>query len=754
MESAIPIQNEIVLIGGGHAHVAVLRSFGMHPIPGVRLTLISPDNDTPYSGMLPGFLAGHYTFSESHINLLPLCQFAQAQFYRDSVVGLDLDNKKVHCRNHSEVGFDFLSIDTGSTPVLDTVPGAQEFAVPVKPVKEFLERWEAIERSLESDTEKSSNFTIVGAGAGGVELTLSLHHRLLNRTKATPSERAKHSFTLVTASQEILSSHDQRVQASYTKVLRERSIAVRHDFRVKRVDAKQIHDEKDRTHSFDHLFWVTHASAPSWPKEAGLEVDARGFIAVNDCLQSVSHPFVFAAGDVASMVKHPRPKSGVFAVRQGPPLTENLRRSVYRETLTPYHPQKRFLSLISTGDQYAIASKGKFMVQGAWVWRWKDQIDRRFMKRYQEFPSLADKALKSRRQTQGVQLSKTTYHKIRCTGCGSKIGSNILERVLSRLEIATDPSVAIGLSSPDDAAVVDLPGQSPLIQTVDYFPAFLSDPWLFAQIAAIHCLSDILAMGATPHSAQIVVTLPYGLDACVEETLFQTMTGALKVLDEHQTKLIGGHTLEGEKLALGMTINGIIPNPSSLMRKAGLQPGDRLILTKPIGTGIILAATMQEAPPSQWLSSAIEVMLQSNRDAIPILKHHRVTSATDLTGFGLLGHLTEMLQASEVSARLNLDQIPILKGALVATDQGIKSSLYPQNERFSEAIQNRATHLNERFYPTLFDPQTSGGLIFGVAELQVESCLRELRRAGYTDATEIGEVETRQDGQSDVALRA
>ena len=752
MEPTIPIQKEIVLIGGGHAHVAVLRSFGMQPIPGVRLTLISPDNDTPYSGMLPGYLAGHYTFSESHINLIPLCQFAQAQFYCDSLVGLDLANKKVHCEKHPDVGFDFLSIDTGSTPMIGTVPGASEFAIPIKPVKQFLERWKAIEHSLERDKTKARNFTIVGGGAGGVELTLSLHHRLAKRKESHPAPGDKSTFTLLTASSGILSSHDTRVQESYSRVLKDRSIRVKTDFRVTQVEAAQLHSEDNRSHSFDHLFWVTHASAPSWPKDAGLEVDDKGFIAVNDRLQSLSHPCVFAAGDVASMIDHPRPKSGVYAVRQGPPLTENLRRSIYGTSLATYRPQKRFLSLISTGDQYAIASKGKFMVQGNWVWRWKDQIDRRFMKRYQEFPSMDGKRSKQPQAASAIQQSGKTYHKIRCTGCGSKIGSTILERVLSRLDIATDPSISVGLSAPDDAAVVTLPSHSPLIQTVDYFPTFLSDPWLFAQIAAIHCLSDILAMGATPHSAQIVVTLPYGLDSCIEETLFQTMSGALRTLNEHQTLLIGGHTLEGETLALGMTINGITNNADSLMRKEGLQEGDRLILTKPIGTGIILAAVMQGAPPSQWLSSAIEVMRQSNRDAIPILKQHQVRSATDLTGFGLVGHLTELLQASRVSARLATNQIPILNGALAGTQQGITSSLYPQNERFSERIKNRADHLRSQRYPALFDPQTSGGLIFGVSEIKVKSCLQALRQAGYDDADEIGEVVSREGNQSEITL--
>ncbi len=753
MELAVPIQKEIVLIGGGHAHVAVLRSFGMRPIPGVRLTLISPDYDTPYSGMLPGFLAGHYSFSESHINLIPLCQFAGAQFYRDSVVGLDLQKKKILCQNRPEISFDFLSIDTGSTPTMDSVPGAKEFGIPVKPVKRFLERWHEIEQSIKTGGNPSSDFTIVGGGAGGVELTLSLHHRLQEWRKSQKSNKPSFSFTLVTASQEILSTHNEHVRQSYSKVLHERSIALKRGFRVNRVEQGKIYDTEGNSHPFDHLLWVTHASAPSWLKEAGLETDDRGFIAVNDRLQSVSHPFVFAAGDVATMLRHPRPKSGVYAVRQGPPLTQNLRHSVHGEALGSYRPQERFLSLISTGDQYAIASKGNFTVQGKWVWKWKDQIDRRFMRRYQELPKMDGPHSTRPKATRPLEDPAPDYHKIRCTGCGSKIGSNSLERVIKRLSIPTDTSISIGLNAPDDAAVIKLPSKSPLIQTVDFFPSFLSDPWLFAQIATLHCLSDILAMGATPHSAQMIVTLPFGLDAYIEETLFQVMSGTLKILNEHDTKLIGGHTLEGDKLALGMTVNGTT-SAGDLMRKTGLRPGDRLILTKPIGTGIILAALMQGTAPSRWLAAAVATMKRSNRMAPAIMREHQVVAATDVTGFGLLGHLIEMLRASKVSASLKIDHVPIIEGATQGTQAGIRSSLYAQNERLSEAIQERRDAHENPKYPILFDPQTSGGLLFGVPESRASSCLSELREAGYADASEIGVVEPSEGQHSSIRIQS
>ena len=750
MESAVPIQKDIVLVGGGHSHVAVLRAFGMKPIPGVRLTLISATYETPYSGMLPGYLAGHYSLQESHINLKHLSHFAQAQFYCDTVIGIDLEGKRIHCQNRPEVGFDLLSIDTGSTPTIEGVPGAQGFALPVKPVDAFLKRWQTIEAEIRTAEKYQHQITVVGAGAGGVELTLSLQHRLKHSPTSTGKPRSNTSFTIVTGSPEILTSHNRRVRKSYATILQERGITVLSSFRVAQVNKDQIISDKGTKHSFDHLLWLTHASAPSWPKESGLKVDHRGFILVNDFLQSTSHPFVFAAGDVASMLNHVRPKSGVYAVRQGPPLTENLKRFLLKRPLKAYTPQKRFLSLISTGDQYAIASKGHQMLKGNWVWRWKDQIDRRFMKRYQDLPEMGSN---HRRLSQARPLpeARSSYQKIRCTGCGSKVGSGVLRNVLNRLRIDSDSSVSIGLDSPDDAAVFRLPNSSPIIQTVDYFPAFLDDPWLFAQIATTHCLSDIIAMGARPHSAQIVVTIPYGHQRQQEETLFQTMTGALKVLKGHGAILLGGHTLEGERLAFGMTVNGSIEQ-ADLLRKEGLTPGDHLILTKPIGTGIILAAQMRRIGLSRWLEEAVYEMKRSNSSAVPILRKHEVKCATDLTGFGLLGHLKEMLDASQVSAEISLAKIPLLSGTLDCSDRGISSSLYQQNEQASHVITNRGQFQSNNKYPTIFDPQTSGGLLFGVSESRVEECLTDLKNATWHQSTSIGVVTPQTEMQTSIKL--
>ena len=789
MPVAVPIRKEIVLLGGGHAHLAVLKQFGMRPLPGVRLTLVSPYYEAPYSGMLPGHIAGHYTFAESHVSLLPLCQFADAQFYPDAAVSLDLENRKIHCRQRPPVAFDILSIDTGSTPSICRTPGAAEYAVPIKPVELFLQRWAAIEKELKSRPNRLARFIIVGAGAGGAELTLSLQHRLKKSFPKGQATEERFHFSLFAASSTILPTYASQARECYQRILAARKVAVYTDCRITEVFADRIHTSQNERHEYDYLLWATEASAPNWPKTAGLDVDEHGFIAVNNCLQSTSHPFVFAGGDVASMRLHPRPKSGVFAVRQGPPLARNIRAAALGEwkesksdpnakraiPFVPYTPQKRFLSLISTGNRFAIASRGRWSVKGKWIWKWKDWIDRRWMRQYQILPAMHRPAPGKMRQT----LSKTTNEiqasnflsaflpktlrnpsrqnpqpEIRCDGCGSKVGRNILTQTLRRIDLPpqSSRSDSIGLHSPDDAAVFSIPGKSRIVQTVDFFPAFLNDPFLFGQIAALHCLSDILAMGAQPYSAQIIAVIPYANERSTKESLFQLMSGAVKTLNDHQTNLIGGHTLESERFALGMTVNGLLHGHSP-WRKQGLQPGDRLILTKPLGTGMILASLMRQKSQSRWIAKTIRQMLHSNASAIPILRQHKVAGVTDCTGFGLIGHLAEMMEASSVDAILEISKIPLLEGAVECVQNKIFSSLHPQNRQQRSLIVNDAGFLSQPRYHVLFDPQTSGGLLFGIPSPKADNCRRQLRQAGWKHAQIIGRILPQTARQPQLTLR-
>ena len=758
-----PVLRDIVLVGGGHSHVGVIKRFGMQPVPGVRLTVICRDTHTPYSGMLPGYIAGHYSYDEVHIDLRRLAQFAGARFFSGEVTGIDRAARKVLCRNRPPVPYDQLSINIGSTPYLGNVAGAAEHAVPVKPIFQFNLRWLALlerVRTPQSNTGGKTRIGVVGAGAGGVELTLAMQFRLRNELRALGRNPDELEFHLFDGGAHILPTHNAWVRSAFARALVERGVQVHCGSAVSQVAAGRLTTANGSAFEIDEIMWVTRAGGAAWLRETGLALDREGFIEVQDTLQTVTDPDIFAAGDIASMVNHPLEKAGVFAVRMGPPLADNLRRAVEGRTLTPYHPQRRWLALISTGDKFAVASRGILGFKGDLVWRWKDWIDRRFMTKFSDLPVMDENAAPAARAVSLVKLNNDEAAQaisaiaMRCGGCGAKVGATVLSRALGALNPIERDDVLVGLKAPDDAAVVRVPPGKAMVHSVDFFRAFIDDPYIFGKVAANHALGDIFAMGGEPQSATSVVTVPPGLESKVEDTLFQMMSGAVEVLNAAGCALVGGHTGEGRELALGFAINGLIDEDlHTITRKGGMRPGDALILTKPLGTGTLFAALPLLKVRGRWIDAALESMVVSNAAGAKILTQFGATSCTDLTGFGLLGHLVEMTRPSGVDAELDLSAIPVLDGAEETAAAGILSSLQPANVRLRRALRNQAEMVNHPRYRLIFDPQTAGGLLASVPGDRVEACVAALRAAGYTQTAIIGRITAQGDALEPVTLR-
>ena len=741
MQPVDPIAKDLVLLGGGHAHVSVLKAFGMRPIAGVRVTLINRDMDTPYSGMLPGLIAGHYTFDETHIDLGRLARFAGARFVQDEAIGIEPDSNRLLFRDRPSIAYDILSIDTGSTPNLRDVPGAAENTVPVKPISNFLARWEALcARALERDSPL--RVAVAGAGAGGVELLLAAQYRL-GDLRAAHDVSAPVSFDLFSANETPLPAFDAGVRKKFMRILGERNIAIHCGQRVARVEPGVLVLDNGERFEADEILWVTDASAPEWFAKGGLDVDERGFIKVNSALRSVSHQNIFAAGDVAAVVEYPRPKAGVFAVRQGAPLTGNLRKALLGETLLPFRPQEEFLKLISTGDQYAVAARNGLAIEGAWVWRWKDRIDQRFMEKFNDLPPMQPGEARK-------LFARLPQHEIppldtmRCGGCGAKIGAAPLGEALRDLRPITNDDVIAGFGAFDDAAIVRAPAGAALVHTVDSFRAMIEDPFLFGQIAANHALNDIYAMGGAPQTALALVTLPYSAPEIVGRDLRQVMAGAVAVFNDAGAALVGGHSAEGAEMSLGFAVNGTIDETRAL-RKAGLVPGDAIILTKPLGTGVLFAADMRAQARGRWIAAALQSMLQSNAVAAQIFLAHGAHAATDITGFGLAGHLGEMARACDVAIAVDPSALPLLEGARELFAYGLASSLQAANAQYGAGLFAASGAATLEAHPILFDPQTSGGLAAGVAGDNANACVAALRRSGYAHAAVVATVEAKGD---------
>ncbi len=704
---AAPQLKDLVLVGGGHAHVHVLKSFGMKPMPGVRLSLIGRDIETPYSGMIPGFVAGAYSFDECHIDLARLAAWTGARLIHAEAVGIDREARQVLLRDRPPVSYDLLSLDVGAAPSLEMIPGAEQHTTPVKPIAELGRRWLAFLERI-AGWQGPLAVAVVGGGAGGVELALAIDHRL--RTAAPGAEA---SVTLATRDH-ILASQNASARARMRAIFAARGVRLIEKAATRRAEPGTLELETGERLAFDAAFIVTEASAPKWFAATGLALDPRGFIAVQPTLRTADDS-IFAVGDCATVPAHPRPKAGVFAVRQGPPLAANLRRALLSRELRPFTPQSKFLSIIGTGDGRALASRAGWSVEGAWVWRWKDRIDRKWMRMYCEPPkrpmrmdatAVPDPALadaEARRLLADIGM--------RCGGCGAKVGASVLARVLARLGTPPGTGVTIGLDAPDDAAMIEVPPGQALVQSVDFFRTFIDDPFAFGEIAAVHALGDVWAMGARPHSALALAVVPAAAERLMEEDLFQMLAGARRVLDAAGAALIGGHSGEGPEAALGFSVNGLV-EPAQALRKGGLAPGDRLVLTKPLGTGVIFAAAMRGAARGRWIAAALASMRHGSGEAVDLLRAAGAHACTDVTGFGLAGHLGEMIRAGQpVSVDLRLDALPALDGAVELFGQGFASSLQPENLRARHLIEGMEGFAAHPKLPLLFDPQTAGGLL-------------------------------------------
>ncbi|MGL6345236.1 MAG: FAD-dependent oxidoreductase [Waterburya sp.] len=375
------MNKKLVLIGGGHAHAITLRLWGLNPLPEVDLTLISDVEKTPYSGMLPGHVAGFYSYDETHIDLRSLAQFAGAKLIVDQAIGIDTENNYVICESGNTLEFNYLSIDIGSTPQTITVPGAKEYAIPAKPVPVFLDAWYKLKQQAIAHPDSSLSLVIVGGGAGGVELALNMQACLAKILQTKVKNNLQ--IHLIHRGDRLLAGHNYWVSNKLQKILIQRGIKLHLLQSVKEITSEQVYCASGLNIKYDHVFWVTQATTPNWIQESQIATDAQGFILVKDTLQSVSHPHIFAAGDVATMTNYQRPKAGVFAVRQGKPLVANWRAILTGQPLQTYIPQSKYLALIGTGDHQAIASWDFFGWRSPFFWWLKDYIDRKFMNQFQ-----------------------------------------------------------------------------------------------------------------------------------------------------------------------------------------------------------------------------------------------------------------------------------------------------------------------------------------------------------------------------------
>ena len=700
----------LVLAGGGHSHALVLLHWCMHPQrrPAGWITLVNRQSATLYSGMIPGLIAGHYKRSEIAIDLRRLCDRAGVALVIAEITGLDTAQQQLLLRDRPALRFSQLSINVGAC----TRPGS---LLAIKPLEPALD---ALTENQDEDQNKhqgsnASPFQVLGSGLAAMEVAMALRQRwpqrklhLLHRPETMPSR--------------LLSS------------LSALNIGLRSSTAV---------------HPSGPGLRCTGSQAPAWLTASGLPCcPDSGRVRTQASLQVLGHPTMFAAGDCALIDSKPRPASGVWAVRAATTLAHNLRAWSRGDPLRHWRPQRRALQLLGgvdpEGCPQAWALWGEMQIgPHPWLWRWKQHIDRQFMARFDQGPAMGSQAME-------------------CRGCAAKLPAAPLEAALEAAGLT-----ALG-RTPEDAASLG----NDWLQSVDGFPALISDPWLNGRLTALHASSDLWACGASVDSAMAVVTLPKTDAALQQELLSQTLSGLRSAFEPQGAQLIGGHTLEARSeaptpLSLGLqvslSVNG--KRPAQPWSKGGLQAGDQLLLSRPLGTGVLFAAAMAGAAEPEDLDHALAQMGTSQHPIVAQLQARisldakEQPSCTDVTGFGLLGHLGEMLQASHTSLQVVLDAsaIPALPGALTLLKAKHASSLAPANRRawalldpsheqpakviLASAGCGFSAEDRQAMLELLVDPQTCGPLLLSCSEAMAEALLHanetEWHRIGVVSAS-------------------
>lgn len=704
----LPLTKDLVLIGGGHAHALVLRKWGMSPLAGARLTIINPGPTAPYSGMLPGFVAGHYSRDELDIDLVKLARFAGARVVIGAATGLDTASRQIHVQGRPPIAYDVASVDIGITSQMPALPGFVENATPAKPLGTFAAKWDAFRHS-----DGPAHIAVIGGGVAGVELVLAMAHALRQAGRLAQA-------TLIDSA-EALTAIGDKARAKLRTALTEQAVTLLEGAEIESIETDHIRLKDGREVLSDFTTGAAGAHPYSWIKDTGLAL-TNGFITVDAQLQS-SDPAVFAVGDCAHLSHAPRPKAGVYAVRQSPVLFDNLRTVLSGGALRPYKPQKDYLKLISLGEKSALAERFGRTPSGPLIWRWKDHIDQTFMDQFHDLPVMEQPPLPSHHT---LGMVEALGDKPMCGGCGAKVGRTALRAAVTSLpgSLRDDVTPLPG----DDAAILTMGGVRQVLST-DHLRAFCADPVVMTRIAAVHALGDIWAMGAQPQAATANLILPRLSPDLQQRTLREIMETATGVMQDAGAEIVGGHTSLGHELTIGFTVTGLcVRAPITL---AGAQPGDVLILTKPIGSGVIMAAEMAGLADGAWVATALTQMSQPQARAAEILQNAH--AMTDVTGFGLYGHLAGICETSGVGADLDFEAVPLMQGAAHLADQGIRSSLFADNRALAPGVQITGTQ------DLLFDPQTAGGLLAAVSASEAKSILSELTQAGETGAI-IGSI--------------
>jgi len=696
--------NHLVLIGGGHTNVLLMRKWSMRPklMPEIPVSIISRDSHLVYSAMFPSVISKKITLEESLIDVKSLAKNAKISFIHGEVNDINFDNKQILLKNRPSINYSKLVLNYGSQTKI-----SKEFENFLKtriafPIKPFLKAYELIKFEDNFDSELELPFVVIGSGLAAIEIVYALRKRWNKRSLK-------------------LFCHINKIDKKILKNLQQSNIGL--------VDNLNFDIGK--------ILLCTGNTSPLWVQKKLLEMDKQGRIITNRNLKPEKYPEVFAVGDCAVVGLSKRPSSGIFAVKVLKTLVNNLDKDVKGQSLDKWFPQKTGLQIINTFPEknpMAFALYRDFVFGPSFlIWVFKNKIDKHFMKKF-----LPKKRVMSE--------NKNDFSINDCRGCAAKIPQDVLNKSLinSKLECLA--------ATPEDSVQIYTNGEDTILQSIDGFPALLSDPWLNAKITSLHAFSDLWACGAKLESAQALISLPK-VEKEYQKYLFsQCLQGIKSTVEDQGGELIGGHTFESRSLVskpyslateISLTVQGVLRSGAKPWSKSGMQVGDILLMSRPLGVGIFFAGKMQNynlKGSSDFIMHNLITSQQHLIDQLYSLQDQYgtpiVNAATDITGFGFLGHLKEMVESSNLLRKKNnLKSIKVLldlfafrayPGILDLIRKKIKSTLSESNKQIIAPILRQDCNrriiafakensidkkiLKERI-SLLIDPQTCGPLL-------------------------------------------
>ena len=718
----IPITNDLVLIGGGHSHLSVLMKLSKKPLNGNRITLITNEIDTPYSGMIPGYIEGIYSWRDSHIDLYRLCLKLNVRFIHAEVERVSAHEKEIYFKDRPKIKFDVLSINTGIQSNNREIKGAAKYCLPVKPISKLTNNF----------LNKITNFksiAFIGGGAGSVELALAIKKRFLNINQDI-------KITIITGKRGLLSTFPQKTKLTSLKTLEKFKIDIIEYKRVLEVKPKQIILSDKSMLKIDKAILSTNSMTPKWLTKSDILLTKDNYILVNKSFQT-NYKYVFASGDVIDFNNQNLKKAGVFAVRSGKPLAINIKQFILGKKLVEYKFNKNYLALIGTSKRSAIATKYNLTFNSRFFFYLKKYIDQNFIKKFSDF-RIRKKFTLDALKTDVLNIFVKHKEKItdendimQCKGCAAKVPLNALKQALPKDIVSTS----------EDA--VSVPGHPELYQTVDMISSIITDPFLLGKIAANHSISDMVSVNSKITSAMMILQLPLSKTEINSRDLEQVLLGANEIFKTIDCPLIGGHTMIGKDKdpIIGFSILGQKQKKIKIVKnRRKIKTKDLLILTEKIGSGLIFAGINNYLIDSYFQIDVIKQMIKGNLNFGKISNQLNILSMTDITGFGLANHLLNLIKRDNSKTGLTIypNKIPLFQGVNECLNKDIKSSLFKSNYDIAQKdiIYKRD---KSKLDNILYDPQTVGGIAFIIPQEEKYKHFKVLKENNIK-FTEIGFV--------------